>query len=109
MKTKEFRKRTGKSIKLALNDPKIREKMSISHKKFNEEHPEFGKVHGVRMSGQNHPLFDDTIYTFYNVNTKETFKGTRYDFRNKHQYLLKDKITLIVHKQRKQHKGWILL
>jgi len=33
-----------------------------------------------RVSGANHPLHDDTIYSFVNINTNNSFKGTRYEF-----------------------------
>jgi len=52
--------------------------------------------------------YDKTIYSFRNINTEETFKGTRMDFYTKYN-LTRSLIDCVIHKKRKSHKGWILI
>lgn len=108
-KKKSERINTGKSIKLAYEqNPQLRINASISHKKLNQLRPELGRLHSVRISGKNHPLFDSNHYEFKNEITDEIFIGTRYDFYQKY-CLNKDKVTLLVNGQRHRHKNWVLV
>jgi len=107
-RNKEERHKLSQSIKQAyINDPKLREKISKIHKQLNVNRPELGIQHSKRMRGINHPQFDHTIYTFKNLMTGNVFVGTRYDFYTKYN-LDKNKISLLVSKQRNHHKKWYI-
>ena len=62
-----------------------------------KNNPFYGKSHSILLKDkirkqkkelykvkENHPLYDNTFYTFFNKNTNETFNGTRYEFYSKY-------------------------
>lgn len=59
-----------------------------------ESNPFYGKTHSddlrlwmsERQQGESSPVYDHTIYHFYNHKTTEEFIGTQYEFRNKFNY-----------------------
>lgn len=58
-------------------------------------------------SGQNHPKFDHTLYTFYNDRTNETIISTKFDFRVKFNMKHPKLYNLVNHG--KTWKGWRVL
>jgi len=100
--------KTSNAIKNAyINNPSLKEKISEIHKKLNKNRPEIGYNHSIKISGKNHPLYNDKIYNFVNIITKENFSGTSFNFRKKYN-LLQSKISLLINGKRKIHKNWMI-
>ena len=57
------------------------------------------------ISGENHPFYDNRVWTFYNVDTEEIVKTTRYYFGKDHPNVVVD---LILNRGRSS-KRWVVL
>lgn len=80
------------------------------------------KKHSIASSGKNNPMYgkpspnkgcispmrDKIIYTLKNVQTHEIFKGSRFDFKNKHQ-LNPTGVWRLLKGYIKIYKNWILI
>jgi hypothetical protein len=62
---------------------------------------------GKNNTKENNPRYDNTIYTFNNKETNETFIGTRFDFYTK--YSLNKSSVFCLIKKRNSHKGWVIV
>lgn len=62
---------------------------------------------GASFPGEQNPRYDHTIYHFRNVKTKETFKGTRYNFTEKYG-LDKAEISLLIRGEKEYFKYWVM-
>lgn len=58
-----------------------------------------------KLRGKNHPLYDHTLYNFYNMDSNLFEICTRYELKTKYN-LDKDCITRLVSGVYKSHKGW---
>lgn len=67
--------------------------------------PRYGK--GNNIIGSKNPNFDNSIYNFYNKNTKENYIGTKYDFRKKFNITTTD--DLIKGRIKSTKSGWIFI
>lgn len=70
------------------------------------------KIQGWSINGLERPKkisqTQNDIFNFININTKETFTGTRYDIANKYN-LRYDYLSKVILGKEKEHRGWKLL
>jgi len=67
--------------------------------------PGYGK--GKNITGHKNPRFNHTIHNFYNLNTKEKFAGTKYDFQK--EFNLTTANDLIYKRIKSTKNGWIII
>lgn len=90
-------------------------KQKMSESKKGENHPYYGKYfsdeHKRKMSvnttGNKNSSYNNSIYSFKNINTNEVFSGTCFDFRTKHKLSPQD-VNRLIYKKRKLAKKWML-
>ena len=81
--------------------PAVAERKSKSLKEFHNKNPNFN-------TGKNNSRFDNTEYDFYNIETSEIVRTTKFELAQK----LNSKgsaINNVIIGKRKRHKNWILL
>lgn len=82
-------------------NPETRVKISDSVKKAYSQ----GKLR-PRLRDDN-PMFDNTVYEFYNLKTGETYAGTKVDFRNTYN-LAKGPSSRLANGKKFMYKYWVL-
>lgn len=60
-----------------------------------------------KNKGSKHCRYNPTIYSFYNVETKEIFNGTEYDLQLYDNSIKSSEICRIIKYKNKQSKGWM--
>lgn len=86
-------------------------KKRYSLSKIGKKNPNFGKVIPRTYEsylGKNNSNFDNTIYTFKNLVTSETFTGLRQDFYLKFN-LSSGNVGAVIRRVQKSVKNWILI
>jgi group I intron endonuclease len=85
--SEEHKHNISKSLKGIIRNNETKRKMSLC------------------KTGKNSPLYDFTIYEWYNENTKELFKGTQYDFYTNYGFS-SGSVSYIVNGKRNSLYGW---
>jgi len=116
-KNPETKTKQSLKLKQLWKDADYREKMSNvtrelwQDSKFREymcelwNDPEFIAMISQKLSGENNPRYDHTLYHFIHDDGKEEF-CTKFELGKKYPELIQDKIYAIVRGNRKWHKGW---
>jgi hypothetical protein len=65
-------------------------------------------INGTHPSGSKNGRYDHTIYSFYNADSGELFKSTRFDFRTAHD-IDKKIVRGLINGSKKCYKGWTIL
>jgi hypothetical protein len=96
---KKSKSMMGKKVRLGIKDSdEARKNKSEAFK---------GRIYSEESKKKkNEKLKDKTIYTFYNILTKETFIGTRHEFKNQYNLEPCQLSSLITGKSNK-YKNWI--
>ena len=89
------------------NEVKEKIRKSKIGKHISKETKEKLRLLKLNIKGKEHPKYDFTIYSFFNIQTNETFTGTPYDFRTKYN-LYASCVSLLIHKKVKSTSGWML-
>ena len=90
-----------------------KQKISLSHK--GNKNPNYHKTPSdetllklsAAMRGRSNPRFINTIYTFQNKYTNDTFTGVCYDFRNLYR-ISSGRMAKLIREELKHVKGWVL-
>jgi len=77
---------TGKSTLYPTKDPLVRKKLSDTRKStpLSEKQVEHLEKVNSKQKAEGHPLADKTNYSFFNLQTKETFFGTIFELSRVH-------------------------
>jgi len=79
---------SSERMKRFFDNPASRKHLSDKAKSRYKNNPLLGKQIGERnkllYSGHGNPRYDEACYNFYNIVTKESYVGTRYDFYKKY-------------------------
>lgn len=89
--------------KLYFSNPKNNPMYGVH--RFGQDNPNYG-IRG-KTAGHLNGRYNPTIYTFYNVISKETFTGTKFDFCKKHQIKKTVPNDLIRNHIKQSKSGWI--
>lgn len=88
---------------------KIRQKAkSRKYPKLTEKYTKEERKQKYGKSGISNPKADRSIYSWKNLITNETFKGTRYEFKKIHNISVDSDIGLIKGKYKQTKSGWTL-
>jgi hypothetical protein len=125
----DFTEITKQKISISLkkyysNNPEMKKHLSKIHSgvkqtlehiqnaanaKKGKNHYLYGKHHSLetksKLSGTNHPRYNNTIYTFHNTLSNETFVGTQNDFYKKYNFL-RQNVYSLVKGTRKSYLKW---
>jgi group I intron endonuclease len=93
-------------IKLYRKDP-----IAVKHRKkyYCKLVKKYAKINGEKIRGTQHPCADNTIYKFFNLETKKIFIGDRYDFNKLYKLGRGTMHNLVKGKIRKTHSEWTIM